>query len=241
MKLRNALILFCTALLFVILIRGANAADFGSAMGLYQKGDHVAAHREFSILAEQGNADAQFLLGDMYAKGQGAGADPIQAWKWYELADRNGAQGAAAARDALAGGMSPEDVTLARQQADAWQPTSVATTAAPPPPPPAAQKQSGGFFKNLARTVTGISGGPGSSSEGATAVSGIRGLDAEMLRGASPDSQAVQQMEGYVATDGEATKFAQDVRLAAQNIPYLETAAAASSGESQGSRPLNTP
>ena len=48
----------------------APTADFGSAMALYQKGDYPAALKEFTVLAGHGDADAQLILGDMYAKGQ---------------------------------------------------------------------------------------------------------------------------------------------------------------------------
>src|SRR3990172_11424414 len=146
----------------------APTADFGSAMGLYQKGDYPAALKEFTVLAGQGDADAQFILGDMYAQGQGVTQDHVQAYKWYEIASQNGARHAPAARDALKSKMSAEDINQAQQLAREWRPDTVAATGATdtaPPPPPAAPAGSanGGVFKNLARTVTGLAGGPGAA------------------------------------------------------------------------------
>jgi TPR repeat protein len=214
--------------LLTLLTLTAPGADFGSAMGLYQKGDYPAAMKEFTVLAGQGDADAQLILGDMYAQGQGVAQDHVQAYKWYEIASHNGAKDAPAARDALKNKMSAEDVKKAEQLAQEWRPDSITaeggTGTAPPSPPPAtpAASSSGGFFKNLARTVTGLAGGPGAASSTSTSVSGIRGLDAEGLRAASPDLNALKKMEGYASSAGDATGFAQNAKLVAQNVPYIE-------------------
>jgi uncharacterized protein len=40
--------------------------------------------------AEQGNASAQFVIGDMYANGRGVPEDDKQAVKWYRLAAEQG-------------------------------------------------------------------------------------------------------------------------------------------------------
>jgi hypothetical protein len=217
------------ALLLTLFALTAPTADFGNAMGLYQKGDYPAAMKEFTVLAGQGDADAQFILGDMYAQGQGVAQDHVQAYKWYEIASHNGARDAPAARDALKNKMSAEDVKKAELLAQEWRPDSTTaeggTGTAPPPAPPAASAggSDGGFFKNLARTVTGLAGGPGVTSNTSTSVSGIRGLDAAKLRAASPDMQALQKMEGYASSASDATGFAQKATLTAQNVPYLET------------------
>ena len=56
----------------------------------YQKGRYAAALQLARPLAEQGDARAQFLLGLMYAKGQGVPQDPGEAAKWYRLAAEQG-------------------------------------------------------------------------------------------------------------------------------------------------------
>jgi len=223
----RALALVLAALL---LTTTSSRADFSSAMGLYQKGDYPAALKEFTVLAGQGDADAQFILGDMYAQAQGVAQDNVQAYKWYEIAAKNGAQGAAEARDTLGTKMSADDVKKAQQLALDWRPAtssttgnaSTATTSSPTAP---AESSKGGFFKNLARSVTGMTGGgTGSTSQASTSVAGIRGLDAASLAAASPDMNALQKMESYATSKVDAEGFANNVKLVAQNVPYIDTA-----------------
>lgn len=49
---------------------------------------------EFSELAEQGDADAQYYLGLMYNSGEGILQDYATAVKWYELSAEQGFSGA---------------------------------------------------------------------------------------------------------------------------------------------------
>jgi len=53
------------------------SADFQKGLAAAQKGDFVTALREWEPLAEQGDADAQFNLGIMYANGQGVIQDNV--------------------------------------------------------------------------------------------------------------------------------------------------------------------
>jgi len=214
-------------LLLALFSSTSTTADFGSAMGLYQKGDYPAAFKEFMVLAGQGDADAQLILGDMYAQGQGVAQDNVQAYKWYEIASKSGAQGAPAARAALGNNMTADDVKKAQQLAQEWRPETTAaagskstSTASSPTPP--AESSKGGFFKNLSRSVTGLTGGSSATTQSSTSVSGIRGLDAAMLAAASPDMNALQKMEGYASSKGDAEGFAQNAKLVAQNVPYIE-------------------
>ncbi len=41
-------------------------------------------------LAQDGNSNAQYSLGEMYEQGFGTQVDPEQAYKWYEMAAREG-------------------------------------------------------------------------------------------------------------------------------------------------------
>ncbi len=61
-------------------------ADFQAGVDAYNRGDYATALREMQLLAEQGNASAQFNLGFMYNKGQGVPQDYTEAVKWYRLA-----------------------------------------------------------------------------------------------------------------------------------------------------------
>ena len=62
----------------------------GKCSASYEKGDYETALREFKPLAEQGNAAAQYNLGQMYRRGQGVPHDYKTAVKWYRLAAEQG-------------------------------------------------------------------------------------------------------------------------------------------------------
>lgn len=66
------------------------AADIGEARAAYEKGDFTAALRAFRALAGDGDADAQYNLGLMYANGQGVAADFAEAARWYRMAAEQG-------------------------------------------------------------------------------------------------------------------------------------------------------
>ncbi len=61
-------------------------ADFESGLAAYIRGDYETALREFTALAEQGKAEAQFNLGVMYHIGEGVPRDYVQAMQWHRLA-----------------------------------------------------------------------------------------------------------------------------------------------------------
>lgn len=56
----------------------------------WQRGDHTAAVAIWRNLAEKGNADAAFNLGQAYRLGRGVAADSAQAKRWFELAANKG-------------------------------------------------------------------------------------------------------------------------------------------------------
>jgi len=65
-------------------------ADFEAGKRAYEQGDYATALKELTPLAEQGNAEAQALLGLMHFEGQGVPRDPSQALKWYKAAAEQG-------------------------------------------------------------------------------------------------------------------------------------------------------
>ena len=65
-------------------------ANYDKGMAAYERGDYVAALREWTPLAEQGDAIAQFSLGVMYERGEGAQQDYGQAVEWYRRAAEQG-------------------------------------------------------------------------------------------------------------------------------------------------------
>ena len=56
----------------------------------YENEDYLTALREWELLAEQGNAHAEYNLGQLYNRGQGVQQDTETAGKWYTLAAEKG-------------------------------------------------------------------------------------------------------------------------------------------------------
>jgi TPR repeat protein len=65
-------------------------ADIQTGLDAYDRGDYATALREFQAAAMQGSADAQFVIGVMYANGQGVPQDYAQAAMWYRKAAEQG-------------------------------------------------------------------------------------------------------------------------------------------------------
>ena len=220
----------------------ASAADFGTGMMAYQTGDFATARTQFETLANHGDKDAQFILGDMYAKGQGVPRDKVEAWKWYQLAAAGGAPDAAQAAAALGRQMTQPQLTRARERVLNWRPAGAvgtapaSTTPAPvespnqvaaPAPPPA--NNDSGFFSNLARGATGLFGARDSARQprsGATATIGIRGLTASDLRTAAPNRAALRTMQSFASSPSAAADFAHQAGLQTESVPYLVPATA---------------
>lgn len=68
----------------------AIAETFDVAKKAYERSDYEFALREFSKLGGQGNADAQYELGEMYHGGIGVENDHAQAAQWFTLAAEQG-------------------------------------------------------------------------------------------------------------------------------------------------------
>jgi len=82
-----------TALVIIVSLGTAGsvcAADFAKGFSAYKAGNSAAAVKEWTVLAEQGLADAQSNLGYMYSKGQGVAQDYKEALKWYRKSAEQG-------------------------------------------------------------------------------------------------------------------------------------------------------
>ena len=64
--------------------------------------------------AEQGHADAQFVLGLMYAIGHGVPKDDVQAYAWFNVSGAAEHQQARTNRARLAEGMTPAQIAEAQ-------------------------------------------------------------------------------------------------------------------------------
>jgi len=70
----------------------AQTADemFQDGVRAYGRGDFETAWFRFRLLADKGEARAQFNIGQLYREGKGVPADSVLAAQWYEKAARQG-------------------------------------------------------------------------------------------------------------------------------------------------------
>lgn len=110
-------------------------AQFNAAMDAYDGQQYRRAVALFERLAEQGDADAQYMLGRLFAAGNGTLQDYVEAHKWFNLAAAGGHRHAAEARDALAERMDQRQIGQAQDLARRWldrEPASVASAPSAP-------------------------------------------------------------------------------------------------------------
>ena len=93
----------------------AGAQDMDKGLKAYEKGDHAEAMAQILPLAEQGNVEAQFYIGELYDEDQNSAHDDIAAAKWFKTAAD---QGLADAQTILGyahknGDGVPQDIVLA--------------------------------------------------------------------------------------------------------------------------------
>ncbi len=100
---------------------GAFAGPWEDGMAAYNRGDYVPAITVFRAMAEEGNAEAQSLLGVMYRKGQGVTRSSVRAFVWFS---RSAARGNAKAKTELrevSQTMTPEELAQAKELAEACE------------------------------------------------------------------------------------------------------------------------
>ena len=115
---------FALAAAFAFACAAPAPADFPAAIEAYDQGDYESSFAEAKAVAERGDADAQYLLGFLYARGEGVRRDPVLSYLWYTLAARQGDAFAAAALAGLALVMSPEQIAAAEALACGWTPAA---------------------------------------------------------------------------------------------------------------------
>ncbi len=91
MKLASRKHLAATAAAAALLLGAGGAlADVKAGVDLWQAGNFAGAVKEWRALADKGDADAQFNLGQAYKLGRGVPADLGSAQSWYEKAAAKG-------------------------------------------------------------------------------------------------------------------------------------------------------
>jgi uncharacterized protein len=82
------------ALMLAVSLAGSVAAgpaeDAAAAVAAHKRGDYAMALRLIRPLADQGDADAQNILGLMYYSGQGVPQNYVIAHMWLDLAAAGG-------------------------------------------------------------------------------------------------------------------------------------------------------
>lgn len=78
------------------LVPTAAHADVADGVRKWRAGDYAGAAREWAPLADAGNRDAQFNLGQAYKLGRGVPADPVKAIELYRKAAAQGHEAAEA-------------------------------------------------------------------------------------------------------------------------------------------------
>ncbi len=109
-----------------LLLIGAQPAhaDFPAAIEAYDQGDYALSFAETEPVAGRGDMDAQFMLGFLYARGEGVARDAVRAYLWYALAARQGDRFAADDLAALARRMTAAELAKAETLLRRWRPLS---------------------------------------------------------------------------------------------------------------------
>ena len=82
---------FLLSLTFLFLFSGSvYGDDLQDGFDAYNRKDYKEALRWYRLSAEQGDALAQYNLGNMYREGQGVPQDYKEAVKWYRLSAEQG-------------------------------------------------------------------------------------------------------------------------------------------------------
>jgi len=76
--------------MFLIASAIVMSADLQKGVNAFNEGDYETALTECQPLAEEGNIEAQFCVGRLYANGFGVAMDDALALKWYGLAAAGG-------------------------------------------------------------------------------------------------------------------------------------------------------
>ena len=83
-------LIMSAAVALMLMPAAATAQDFDAGLQAYHAQDYATALREWTPLAEEGHAAAQFNLGLMYEIGHGVPQDHAEAVRWIRMAAEQG-------------------------------------------------------------------------------------------------------------------------------------------------------
>jgi TPR repeat protein len=82
--------------------------------------DYGESLKWFHLAAEQGEPNAFFNLGSMYANGIAIERDPVQAYMWFSLADANGIN-SSKPLERLSKRLTPDQLEEAKRLVSNWK------------------------------------------------------------------------------------------------------------------------
>jgi TonB family protein len=101
------------------------SADIQAAMATYQSHDFDKAFKQFQELAEIGNPQAQYALGVMYLRGEGASSNQLLGYGWLKLASENGHAKATELLPKIRADMVDESVGAAERLVSRFAPSAL--------------------------------------------------------------------------------------------------------------------
>ncbi len=102
-------------------VASAVAGPYEDGVAAYERGDYAKAVELFRKAAEQGDAYAQYNLGQMYDKGKGVKQDYVETHKWVSLAAAQGLKKAIENREMVASQLTPAQMIEAQRLAREWK------------------------------------------------------------------------------------------------------------------------
>jgi TPR repeat protein len=113
-----------TAIILSVLIFEAPAGPLEDANAAVRKRDYATAIQLIRPLAEQGDPNAQYMLGVFYDNGLGVPQDRVKGYLWLSLAASKGRENAATVRDLSARFMTAAQIDEAKRLLDQWNPAA---------------------------------------------------------------------------------------------------------------------
>lgn len=105
------------SVVLIVLLSRAALGDYQAGVRAWGHGDYAAAAAAFLPAAQAGEPESQYMMGRLYALGDGVPRDFVQAWLWFDRAARRGHGAAAEARAGLEHVLTPQQLALAQQVA----------------------------------------------------------------------------------------------------------------------------
>ena len=96
-------------------------ADYNDGLHDYLRGRYTQAFQELSPLARNGDAQAQYLLGSMFANGNGVKKNLVRAHALFSLAAAQGHDKATLYKEEISWDMSADQIAESKNLATQWQ------------------------------------------------------------------------------------------------------------------------